>query len=268
MPGYCLPKHSTTCTMKKLMLLTVPLFLLLATTTAQVKKATSTKINNSINQHLKVFNLTIASGDANTAIQALNYYISEQGSSNEYVDTLAMLYMQQGAFNQCYYWANKRLLQNPNNNTLLELKGVCLDKLQQPKEAIEIFEKLFSTTQNPYHAYKLMELQYVIKRLSECLATAIAAEKLKYKPEYIMAYTAGQQTGRTYLQAGVYNIHALALYDLDKKVEAKTYFEKALALDSTFLLAKQNIEALRNTDNLKTNVPVNTNINTPANKQN
>lgn len=60
-----------------------------------------------------------------------------------------------------------------------------------------------------------------------------------------MTYTAGQQTGRTYLQAGIYNIHALVLYDLDKKAAARTYFEKALALDSTFVLAKQNLQTLQ-----------------------
>ncbi len=254
--------------MKKILIFNVSILLLNTSIVSQVKKTPTLKPSNTTNQHLKVFNLTIASGDANTAIQALNYYISEQGSNTVYTDTLAMLYMQQGAFAQCYYWANKRLLENPNNNTLLELKGVCLDKLQQPKEAIDIFEKLFSTTQNPYHAYKLMELQYGIKRLSECLATAQAAEKLTYKPEFIMAYNVGQQTGRTYLQAGVYNIHALALYDLDKKVEAKTYFEKALALDSTFLLAKQNLEALNNVNNLKTIAPASTNNNIPDIKQN
>lgn len=197
------------------------------------------------NQHLKVFNMAIASGDGIAATTALNYYLSEQGESNNYADTLAMLYMQQGNFAQCYYWADKRLKAKPADNTLLELKGICLDKLNQPKEAIAIFESLFGKTQSPYHAYKLMELQYGIKRLAECLATAQAAEKLTYKPDFLMTYNVGQQTGRTYLQAGVYNIHALALYDLDKKADAKMYFEKALALDSTFVLAKQNLEAMQ-----------------------
>lgn len=201
-----------------------------------------------INQHLKVFNQAMASGDGSTALIALNYYLSEAGNENVYADTLAMLYMQQGEYGQCYYWANKRLETNPDNNVLLELKGVCLDKMQQPKEAIDIFEKLFNKTKNPYHAYKLMELQYGIKRLAECLATAVAAEKLQYKPEFVMTYNVGQQSGRTYLQAGVYNIHALALYDLDRKAEAKTYFEKALAMDSTFMLAKQNLAAMRSVE--------------------
>jgi len=211
---------------------------------SQIKKTTASPTSK-VNSHIKVFDLAIASGDVTTAATALNYFITEQGSNTTYADTLAMLYMQQGAFAQCFYWANKRLDLNPENNMLLELKGICLDKLQQPKEAIEIFEKLLKKTQSPYHAYKLMELQYGIKRLSECLSTAIAAEKLTFKPEFVMTYNVGQQTGRTYLQAGVYNIHALALYDLDKKADAKVYFEKALALDSTFALAKQNLEALK-----------------------
>ena len=234
---------------------------------AQLKKQTAPKSN----PHLKVFNMAIASGDGNTAVTALNYYLSEQGENNVYADTLAMIYMQQGNFGQCNYWADKRLKTKPEDNTLLELKGVCLDKLNQPKEAIAIFEKLFGKTQSPYHAYKLMEMQYGIKRLAECLATAQAAEKLTYKPDFLMTYTAGQQTGRTYLQAGVYNIHALALYDLDKKAEAKTYFEKALALDSTFVLAKQNLEAMQSleTGGGKNVQPLmNQPSASPANKQN
>lgn len=209
---------------------------------AQPKKQATASARS--NPHIKAFELAITSGDATTATTALTYYLAEQGSDNAYADTLAMIYMQQGAFQQCYYWADKRLAVKKDDNTLLELKGICLDKLNQPKEAIGIFENLFGKTQSPYHAYKLMEMQYGIKRLAECLATAQAAEKLTYKPDYLMTYNVGQQTGRTYLQAGVYNIHALALYDLDKKAEAKTYFEKALALDSSFALAKQNLEAM------------------------
>jgi tetratricopeptide (TPR) repeat protein len=243
--------------------------LLCITAVAQPKKQTTTPSKS--NPHLKVFNLAIASGDANAATTALNYYLSEQGSNNIYGDTLAMLYMQQGAFPQCYYWAQKRLESKPDDNTLLELKGICLDKLQQPKEAIDIFEKLFKRTQSPYHAYKLMELQYGIKRLAECLATAQAAEKLTFKPDFLMTYNVGQQTGRTYLQAGVYNIHALALYDLDKKAEAKTYFEKALAMDSTFALAKQNLDAMLSIESgAGKNVQQGNNVPaaSPANKQN
>ena len=251
---------------KKILLLTI-LIVYFVCGFSQAKK-TVVQPGLKVNPHIKVFDLAIASGDASTAATALNYFISEQGSNTVYADTLAMLYMQQGAFAQCNYWANKRLEVNPENTTLLELKGICLDKLQQPKEAIEIFEKLYKKTQSPFHAYKLMELQYGIKRLSESLATAIAAEKLTFKPEFIMSYNIGQQTGRTYLQAGVYNIHALSLYDLDKKADAKIYFEKALALDSTFALAKQNLDALKSLEASGGKViqPTNLPNSSPANK--
>ena len=197
------------------------------------------------NTHLKVFNQALTSGDLNTAIIALNYYINEQGSGNTYADTLAMLYMQQGAYGQCFYWADKRLKEKPDNNNLMEMKGISLDKLQQPKEAIAIFEKLYAKTQSPFHAYKLMEMQYGIKRLAECVVTANSAEKLPFKPDFVMSYNVGEQVGRTYLQAGVFNIHALALYDLDRKAEAKVFFEKAIALDSNFVLARQNLDAMK-----------------------
>jgi tetratricopeptide (TPR) repeat protein len=212
---------------------------------AQPKKTTPGTTSKS-NVHIQVFNQTLASGDGSSAIAALNYFIAEQGMNTPYADTLAMLYMQQNAYAQCLYWAEKRLAVKPADNALLELKAVSLERLQQPVEAIATFEKLFKQTMNPYHAYKLMELQYGIKRLMEAVNTAQSAEKLQFKPEMTMTYAIDQnRAARTSLLAGIYNIHALALYDLDRKAEAKEYFQKALAIDTGFVLAKQNLEALR-----------------------
>lgn len=249
--------------MKKIIIVSVTLFLCILSK-AQGNKGIAPAAKT--NPHLKVFKQAMTSNDVPTGIIALNYYVNEQGANSVYEDTLAMLYMQEGSFVQCYYWTDKRLKVKPDDNNLTEMKGICLEKLRQPKEAITIFELLYGKTQSPYHAYKLMELQYSIKRLAECLATAASAEKLQYKPEYTMTYNTGEQTGRTYLQAGVYNIHALALYDLDKKAEAKIYFEKALALDSNFVLARQNLEALNSIESgVNKNNPVNQAP--PANKQ-
>ena len=222
------------------------------------------------NQHLKVFKQAAASGDLTTGIAALSYYVADQGANTVYEDTLAMLYLQQNSYVQCYYWADRRLKAKPDDLTLMEMKGICLDKLNQPKEAIAIYEKLYSRTKSPYHAYTLMELQYGIKRLAECLATSASTEKLEFKPDFTMSYNAGEQMGRTYLKAGIYNITGLALYDLDKKAESKLYFEKALALDSNFVLAKQNLAAVKSIESgtNKVNPGGNSNPASPANKQN
>lgn len=220
------------------------------------------------NAHLKVFNQAMVTGDLGAAIISLNYYISEQGSDNAYADTLAMIYMQQGAYAQCYYWSDKRLAAKPNDKGLMEMKGISLEKMRQPKEAIEIFEKLYAQTKSPYHAYKLMEMQYSIKRLAECIATANSAEKLQFKPEYVMTYNVGDEMGRTYLQAGIFNIHGLALYDLDRKAEGKAYFERAVALDSNFVLPRQNLEAIKVIEGKANKVDPNNpqNPGSPANK--
>ena len=251
--------------MKKLLFVSLVVFFY-SNGMAQVSKIASA----SGNPHIKVFKQAAKSGDINTGIAALNYYVNEQGANSVYEDTLAMLYIQNNAYVQCYYWADKRSKVKPDDLALMEMKGICLDKLNQPKEAISIYEKLYAKTKSPYHAYSLMGLQYSIKRLAECLVTAGSTEKLQFKPEYTMTYNVGEQTGRTYLQASVYNIQALALYDLDKKAEAKMYFEKALAVDSNFVLARQNLDALKSLESgaNKVNPNSNTNPASPANKQN
>ncbi|MBK8610236.1 MAG: hypothetical protein IPL84_09880 [Chitinophagaceae bacterium] len=218
--------------------------------------------------NLNVFKQAINTGDLSTGITALNYYVNGQGANTVYEDTLAMLYLQQNSFIQCFYWADKRLKVKPDDLILMEMKGICLDKLNQPKEAIAIYEKLYAKTKSPFHAYSLMDLQYSIKRLAECMATAASAEKLQYKPEFTVSYSVGEQMGRTLLQAGIYNITGLALYDLDKKAESKAYFERALALDSNFVLARQNLEAIKSIESgvNKANGGANNNPASPANK--
>ena len=253
--------------MKKIILVSLVAFLYNNCMAQGSKTSTSSASGN---QHIKVFQQAVKSGDLSTAVTALSYYINDQGANSVYEDTLAMLYLQQNSFMQCFYWADKRLKVKPEDLGLLEMKGICLDKLNQPKEAIEVYEKLYLKTKSPYYAYTLMELQYGIKRLAECLATATSTEKLQFKPEYTVSYNVGEQVGRTYLQAGIFNIQALALYDLDKKAEAKLYFEKALALDSNFVLARQNLDALKSLESGKNNVnPGGKNTpSSPANKQN
>lgn len=247
--------------MKKFILVS----LISLTTTGVIAQGNKTA---SASPHLKVFKQSVMTGDISTGIAALNYYVNEAGADPVYEDTLAMLYMQKNSFVQCFYWADKRLKVNPDDLVLLEMKGICLDKLNQPKEAIAVFEKLYAKTKSPYHAYTLMDLQYGIKRLAECLSTAASAEKLEYKPEYTISYNVGDQVGRTYLQAGIFNITGLTLYDLDKKADALKYFEKAIALDSNFVLARQNLEAVKaeQAGTNKTNSGNNNNQSSPANK--
>jgi len=252
--------------MKKIIFLSVVSFL----SANCIAQGSKTMPAGAGNQHLKVFKQSAASGDLTTGVTALSYYVADQGANTVYEDTLAMLYLQQNSYVQCYYWADKRLKAKPDDLTLMEMKGICLDKLNQPKEAIAIYEKLYGRTKSPYHAYTLMELQYGIKRLQECLATSASTERLEFKPDFIMTYNAGEQMGRTYLQAGIFNVTGLALYDLDKKAESKKYFEKALALDSNFVLAKQNLEAIKSIESgtNKVNPGGNGNPVPPANKNN
>jgi hypothetical protein len=57
---------------------------------------------------------------------------------------------------------------------------------------------------------------------------------------------------------------------INKKTESKKYFEMAFALDSNFVLARQNLEAIKSMESgaNKVNPGGNKNVAPPANKQN
>jgi len=115
--------------MKKIIFVSLVSFLS-ANCLAQGGKATPAA---STNQHIKVFKQSAASGDLTTGIAALSYYVADQGAKSVYEDTLAMLYLQQNSYVQCYYWADKGLKVKPEDLTLMEMKTICLEKLNQPK---------------------------------------------------------------------------------------------------------------------------------------
>src|SRR5689334_7409996 len=104
--------------MKRIVFVSLVCFLA-ANSFAQSGKATPAA---SANSHIKVFKQAIGSGDLTTAITALSYYVADQGANTVYEDTLAMLYLQQNSYGQCFYWADKRLKVKPEDLSLIEMK--------------------------------------------------------------------------------------------------------------------------------------------------
>ena len=154
------------------------------------------------NPHLKVFDMALVTGDVNTAITALNYYITEQGSNNPYADTLAMLYMQQGSFAQCYYWADKRLAAKPDDNGLLEMKGICLEKLNDYDNALAAYVELtYSYPKSPLVSDAIIRLgQYFYKNKNYDVAGKVFGNFQQRNPEHELAAKALFLSAQSYMK--------------------------------------------------------------------
>lgn len=195
--------------------------------------------------HLQVYRNAVSCGDYSTAVVALNYVVADS-KKGQYYDSLAYLYYFTGNYHQSIYWCNEAIKYKNSDIGLLELKATCLKQTKQIFKAIEVYEQLMKINPSPVFAFNLLELQYMIKRLYECLITTNMAESLDFKNDMVYSYKLDENsTHSTPLKAAFYNYKGLVLLELKDSLQARTAFENALSLDSNFILAKNNLLAVR-----------------------
>ncbi|MCX7605637.1 MAG: hypothetical protein N2170_00005, partial [Bacteroidia bacterium] len=119
-------------------------------------------------------------GDLFTQIYALHWRIAIEGPSFPLRDTLAQTYFQAGLYRQAIAVAEELLREQPRNADLAELKAVSYFYLQDIKNALDSYEKLYEITQSPLHLYQVVTLQFNLQRYGECQANI---ERLLTSPE-------------------------------------------------------------------------------------
>jgi tetratricopeptide (TPR) repeat protein len=211
--------------------------------------------NNTLNQatlqinqkqiHIEVYRVSLKAGDYMTALNALNYLNVIERKSGIYKDSLAILYFSTGNYLQSLFWAEEILSVNPEKISILEIKAATLKKTNQTILAIEVYEKLKKIQNSPIYIFNLIESQYQIKRLLECLQNTSLIESLVYTNEMKFPYLSNEKKQvYTSLKAAMYNYQGLTYYDLGEKELAKIAFEKAVSIDTTFQLAVFNLQTV------------------------
>jgi len=193
----------------------------------------------------QVYQSALKNYDIDVAKNAVYHIIELEGEQSQFMDTLAYIYYNQQQYLSCLKVTDK-ILKNEEKLPILELKAVSLENLNVPKEAIEVYEKIYQQKKEPYIAYKLAQLQQRIKRSAEAFETLKSAEGLKF-PEKATITFPGIKKGEVQnvpFKAAFYNLMALTSYDLHDYDSAIKYFEEALKIYPDFLVAKQNKQAI------------------------
>ena len=183
--------------------------------------------------------------DIDAAKNAVYRIIALEGEQSSFVDTLAYIYFNQQNYLSCLKVSDE-ILKKGDKLPILELKAVSLENLNAPKEAIEVYEKIYQQKKDAYVAYKLAQLQQRIKRSAEAFATLRSAESLKF-PEKAYITFPGMKKGEVQnvpFKAAYYNLMALTSYDLHNYDMALKYFDEALKIYPDFFVAKQNKQAI------------------------
>lgn len=186
------------------------------------------------------------SGDMNLTLSALNLLIHHSKDSLKYCDTMAYLYFNLHAYDPCIYWAGRSLSHNDSNTFALMLISRSHQKNSEFVEAIRYLEQLIRIDPKPEYSLYLLESQYGLKRLLECIKTSEIARSIPANYPYSYSYL--DSTGHkrsTNLSSAILNYRGMAYYELGDYGQAENSFVTALNQDPEFKLAEFNLRTTR-----------------------
>lgn len=194
---------------------------------------------------LKVYANAILFADYDVAKNALFTLITKYPQRIDFLDSLARVYFSMGAYPQCNAAANVVLAKQPDNLPLMELSAVCQNAMKNQKEALALYEKLYSKTNSLYHLYQIAVLQYQLQRYGECSSSidSMLVNKDAMTQKIQLSYDE-QSSQEVPFAAAAYNLRGVMEKDLSQKEKAKADFEAAIKIFPEFMLAKNNLELM------------------------
>lgn len=210
----------------------------------QKNKEPIQKGNDQAEFYKQMYEQSLKFNDLAVATQAVHGILAADQEAKTWLDTLATLYFQRGAFAQCLLTSTEALKNNPDNQTTMEMMAVCKENLGLLKEALADYEALYSKSQNIFHMYQISTIQFGLRRFGECEQTVnrMLADPRGKEETILISTERGQQ--RVPFYAACQNLLGVLMLDIGKKDAAKKHFDQAVQIFPEFVLAKANLEAL------------------------
>lgn len=215
-------------------------------TTAQ--KADSIQQAARQQEYLDIYRRALQYDDMNSAGYALTRYLMN-GGSNNFKDTLAIIYYRTGNLNGAFKMANEINQADPKDVTAITLLADITGRAGDTKASLDWYEKLSTLAPGPYNFYQLATRQFILERVGECRTSLnkVVADSVKARQEKVsLEITSGNSENVPVLAAAYNMLGALAFRD-KKTAEAKRFYELAVIEFPDFVIARQNLEGLKTT---------------------
>ena len=222
------------------------LALIFCVTAVNASASDSTTLVQKQNEHLQIYRKAITYNDMGTAASALVSYLNAGGSA-VYQDSLAIVYYNLNNFNGAYKLANELYTADSKNSTALTLLADISGRGGETKISLEWYEKLCVLNPTPYNHYQLASKQFLLERKLECkqsLQKVVADSAQALKQPVSMEVSNGYFEQVPTL-AAAYNMMGVLAFNDKKKEEAAVFYNKAISVAPDFVIAKQNLDALK-----------------------
>ncbi|MBA4299801.1 Tetratricopeptide repeat-containing protein [Algoriphagus alkaliphilus] len=158
-----------------------------------------------------------------------------------YMEALGNIYFDNSQFASAALVSLDLLQGNSKNVVALEIAAYSLEQLGALDRALPHFESLYLLTGDNFSLYKSAFLQYNLKRYEEAMNSVNMLVKNSKADEKIGFPKSQTETQEVSMKAAALNLKGLIYLDQNSKVEAKTAFNEAIALDANFVQAKDNL---------------------------
>lgn len=198
----------------------------------------------------KTYQLAINYNDLVAATQSVYEILCTDTTNLAWKDTLARLFLMRGAYDQAVFAGKELLTKSPGDIRLTEMVAIALQSAGDAKQSLEYYEKLYPNTQNLYHLYQIIILQYSLARLGECSTNIDLLLKNPDAEKGTIDVNVGQgYTQKVPYKAAALNIKGVIAKQLNENAAAETLFNEALKVMPDFVLPKGNLEDLKKTEN-------------------
>jgi tetratricopeptide (TPR) repeat protein len=225
---------------------TIVLCLVLISASSKAGGADSIVLVQKQTEQLQIYRKAITYNDMSTAASALVSFLNS-GGSNVYQDSLAIVYYNLNNFNGAYKLANELYTANNKNSTALTLLADISGRGGETKVSLEWYEKLCILNPSPYNHYQLASKQFLLERKLECKQSLlkVIADSAEARKQPVSMEVSNGYFEQVPTLAAAYNMMGVLSFNDKKKEEAATFYNKAIAVAPEFVIAKQNLEALK-----------------------
>jgi len=215
------------------------IFTFILATTAIAQNTTSIEFEKQKLQQAKAY------GDESIVANVMYSLIALEGPQSSYKDSLAYVYFNKRNYVSCFLVTNDLLKTKPKNLELLEMSAVSLESMGALEKSKEAYEKLFAITNDNYHAYKLASIEFRMNQNEVAYATIKKAGQISGNEGFKVTFQVNENYNQNVeLKAAIAYLEGVIAVSLNKNVEAKASFERAIQIFPDFVLAKSKLEIL------------------------
>ncbi len=192
-----------------------------------------------------IYGMSTKYGDKEVAKNALYNILAINPANTNILDSLALMYFQNGEYASSALISQDLLYYEPNNSLALEIAAISFESLGVNDRAVNYYEKLYLANNDLSVLYQTAYLQYQLTRYAESnLNLDIILESADSENDFLTVQVNQISTSQLPMRAGVYRLKGMIAEANDDKTGAREYYTKALELAPDFAVVKRQLEAL------------------------